>query len=105
MISCKVIYQSDWNRQAQRALLNNAGTSHVFGDIEHACSEEMKEKSHRKVAVEVGLGKFACEDSTDLSIKINVVHPFFLNLTMLFAGDLVEARSTQGSWINRIHVR
>ncbi len=68
MISCKVINQSDWNRQAQRALLNNARDSHVFGDIESACSDEMKEKSHRKVAVEVGLGKFVCGNSKELTI-------------------------------------
>ncbi len=58
LLSCKVMYQSDWNAQAQRALINNANDSHVFGDIEDVCSEEMKEKSHRKVAVEAGYGLF-----------------------------------------------
>lgn len=49
------MYQSDWNSSAQTALINNGTSeSHVFGDIEDACSDEMIERSRRKVAVEAG---------------------------------------------------
>lgn len=53
-LGLSVVHQSDWDKTAQTALLNNSDqTTHIFGDIKDVCSDEMKQKVDRKVAVEV----------------------------------------------------
>lgn len=52
-LSVKVMRQSDWDKTAQTALINNSDVdTRTFGDIMDMCSEEMKQKANRKVAVE-----------------------------------------------------
>ena len=58
ILSSRMMHQADWDNSASRALINNAeDDSHIFGDIKDICSEEMKRKTSRRVAVEVTLYK------------------------------------------------